>query len=191
MISEDNVRNPTSIVFFFKDYCATSSAWPEVKLRIRRTLLHCLNIYIFLKKIWGYFFGVLERFGHSIAHVAHFVSLRDVWIWTQRAAVGSRNATNLATHLPFIFNRSFDLSSSLCLLHNVRGEAVCVVKHRREWDFKEGVDLRSGSGQRTWGWIFSPSRKAPRTWQMQMEAYSIPNHAPTIRKYQSEARGFL
>jgi len=65
------------------------------------------------------------------------------------------------------------------------------VKHRREWDFKEGVDLRSGSGQRTWGWIFSPSRKAPRTWQMQMEAYSIPNHAPTIRKYQSEARGFL
>jgi hypothetical protein len=32
--------------------------------------------------------------------VAHFVFLGDVWIRTQRAAVSSRCATNLATHLP-------------------------------------------------------------------------------------------
>ncbi len=49
---------------------------------------------------WIYFFGGLEQVGHSFAYVAHFVFLRDVWIRTQRAAVASRGATNLATHLP-------------------------------------------------------------------------------------------
>jgi hypothetical protein len=34
------------------------------------------------------------------AYVGRFVILRDVWIRTQRAAVVSRCATNLATHLP-------------------------------------------------------------------------------------------
>jgi hypothetical protein len=34
------------------------------------------------------------------AYVAHFVFLRDAWIRTQRAAVASSSATNLATHLP-------------------------------------------------------------------------------------------
>jgi hypothetical protein len=38
-------------------------------------------------------------FGHSFAYVAHLVFLRDVWIRTQIAAVASRRATNLATHL--------------------------------------------------------------------------------------------
>jgi hypothetical protein len=38
--------------------------------------------------------------GHSSADVAHFVFLRDVWIRTQRAAIASRRATNLATHFP-------------------------------------------------------------------------------------------
>ncbi len=47
-----------------------------------------------------YFFGGLEFAGHSFAYVAHFVFLRDVWIRIQRAAVESRRATNLATHLP-------------------------------------------------------------------------------------------
>ncbi len=30
-----------------------------------------------------YFFGGLECVGYSFAYVAHFVSLRDVWIRTQ------------------------------------------------------------------------------------------------------------
>ncbi len=47
-----------------------------------------------------FFFGGLECVGHFFAYVAHFVFLRDVWIQTQRAAVASRRATNLATHLP-------------------------------------------------------------------------------------------
>ena len=38
--------------------------------------------------------------GHSFASVAHFEFLGDVWIKTQRAAVASRCAANLATHLP-------------------------------------------------------------------------------------------
>ncbi len=42
----------------------------------------------------------LECVGHSIAYVAHFIFLKDVRIRTQRAAVASRRATNLATHLP-------------------------------------------------------------------------------------------
>jgi hypothetical protein len=47
-----------------------------------------------------YIFGGLECVGHFFAYVAHFVFLRDVWIRTQRAAVESRSATNLATNLP-------------------------------------------------------------------------------------------
>jgi hypothetical protein len=53
------------------------------------------------------FFCGLECAGHSFAHVAHFAYLRDVCFRTQRAAVASRCATNLATfslnlatHLP-------------------------------------------------------------------------------------------
>jgi hypothetical protein len=51
------------------------------------------------KCVVQYVFGVLECVGHSFAYVAHFVYLRDVWIRTQRAAVPSMRATNLATHL--------------------------------------------------------------------------------------------
>jgi hypothetical protein len=59
-------------------------------LRIRITL-YCV-----------YFFGGLVCVGHSFAYFAHFVFfLRDVWIRTPRvAAVASRRATNVATHLP-------------------------------------------------------------------------------------------
>ncbi len=51
-------------------------------------------------RLFCIFFGGLECVGHSFAYVAHFVFLRDVWIRTQRAAVASRRATNLATYLP-------------------------------------------------------------------------------------------
>jgi hypothetical protein len=48
-----------------------------------------------------YFCGGPECVGHSFPYVAHFfVFLRDGSIRTQRAAVASRRATNLATHLP-------------------------------------------------------------------------------------------
>jgi hypothetical protein len=55
------------------------------------------------KRLHYHFFifgGGLECVDHSFAYVAHFVFLRDVWIRDQRAAVASRRATNLATHLP-------------------------------------------------------------------------------------------
>jgi hypothetical protein len=35
-----------------------------------------------------------------LLYVAHFVFLSDVWIRTQRAALASMRATNLATHPP-------------------------------------------------------------------------------------------
>jgi hypothetical protein len=54
-----------------------------------------LILYFFI-----YFFGGLECVGHSIGYVAHFVFLRDVWIRTQRAAIASRRAINLATYVP-------------------------------------------------------------------------------------------
>jgi hypothetical protein len=54
----------------------------------------------FQKPFFVYFFGGLECVGHSFAYVAYFVFLRDVWIRTQRAAVASRRATNLAINLP-------------------------------------------------------------------------------------------
>ncbi len=47
-----------------------------------------------------YFFCGLEWVGHSFAYFAHFVFLRDIWIRTQRAAVASRRATTLPTHVP-------------------------------------------------------------------------------------------
>jgi hypothetical protein len=62
-----------------------------------------------------FFFGGLEDVGHSLsfAYVAHFVFLGDVWIRTQRAAVASRCATNLATHLPNLATLLPDLSIHL------------------------------------------------------------------------------
>jgi hypothetical protein len=52
------------------------------------------------------FFCGLECVGHSFAYVAHFAVFRDVWIRTQRAAVESRSATNLANHLSAKFAKS-------------------------------------------------------------------------------------
>jgi hypothetical protein len=49
--------------------------------------------------VFVYFFYGLECVGHSFAYVAHFICLKDVCIRTQRAAVASRRATNLATYL--------------------------------------------------------------------------------------------
>jgi hypothetical protein len=47
-----------------------------------------------------YFLGGLECVGHFFAYVAYLKLLKDVWIRTQRAALASRRATNLVTHLP-------------------------------------------------------------------------------------------
>jgi hypothetical protein len=62
----------------------------------------CKNPYRYhVKKLsLSVFFGGLEYVGHSVANVTLFVFLRDIRIRTQRAAVASRRATNLATH-PF------------------------------------------------------------------------------------------
>jgi hypothetical protein len=46
-----------------------------------------------------FFWRARECDGHSFADVAHFAFLRDAWIRTQRAAIASRGATNLSTHL--------------------------------------------------------------------------------------------
>jgi hypothetical protein len=54
----------------------------------------------FLNVFFVNFFSGLECVDHSFAYVAHFLFLRDFWIRTQRAAVASKCATNLATHLP-------------------------------------------------------------------------------------------
>ncbi len=42
--------------------------------------------------------------GHSFAYVADLTFLRYVWNQTQRAAVESRRATNLATHLKKVWD---------------------------------------------------------------------------------------
>jgi hypothetical protein len=52
-----------------------------------------------------------------IAYVAYCVFLRDVWIRTQRAAVTSRGATNLATHLPSIFTQIYVLHRRTLILY--------------------------------------------------------------------------
>jgi hypothetical protein len=54
----------------------------------------------FRLKVLLYFFWRARVCWPLLAYVVHFVFLRDVWIRTQRAAVASRRATNLPTHLP-------------------------------------------------------------------------------------------
>jgi hypothetical protein len=57
-------------------------------------------IYWFFSKVlflYMYLFSGQPCVGHSVAYVAHLVFFRDVWIRTERAAVASRLATNLAT----------------------------------------------------------------------------------------------
>jgi hypothetical protein len=44
---------------------------------------------------------------YSFAYAALLWFLKDVWIRTQRAAVPSRRATNVATHPPFFWIRYF------------------------------------------------------------------------------------
>ncbi len=60
-----------------------------------------------------YFLGGLQCVGLSFARVAQFVFLRDVWIRTQIAAVTSRRATNLATHLTGLATHLPDLFTHL------------------------------------------------------------------------------
>jgi hypothetical protein len=69
----------------------------------------------FLSKyfIFVYFFGGLECVGHSFAYFAHFVFLRDVWVRPQRAAVASKRATSLATHLPNLATHLHKLATHL------------------------------------------------------------------------------
>ncbi len=50
---------------------------------------------------------------HSFAYGAHFVFLGDVWNRTQRAALASGCATNLATHLPKLATHLPNLATHL------------------------------------------------------------------------------
>ncbi len=50
---------------------------------------------------------------HMKPHVVQFVFLRDVWIWTKRAAVANWRAINLATYLPNLATHLSDLASNL------------------------------------------------------------------------------
>ncbi len=50
-----------------------------------------------------YFFIGLECVSQSFAYVLHFVFLRGAWIRTQRTAVASRRANNVATHFPIVY----------------------------------------------------------------------------------------
>ncbi len=59
------------------------------------------DLYIIHLQFSFLFLADFECVGH-FAYIAHFVFLRDVRIRTQRAAVASRRATNLATHLLYI-----------------------------------------------------------------------------------------
>jgi hypothetical protein len=76
-------------------------SWPSSLLREKYIKSQQLSIPNLLQNsFFCIFFGGLECLGPSFAYVAHFVFLRDVWILTQRAAVASRRATDLATPLP-------------------------------------------------------------------------------------------
>ncbi len=60
-----------------------------------------------------FLFGGLVCVDPSFAYVAHLWFFSNVWIRTQRAAVASRRATNLATHLPASTNLATHLPTNL------------------------------------------------------------------------------
>jgi hypothetical protein len=70
------------------------------------------------RKTFYIFFDGLVCVGHSFAYVyaAHFVCSRNVWIRTQRAAVASRFANNLATNLPRLATHLTRLATHLTQL---------------------------------------------------------------------------
>ncbi len=51
--------------------------------------------------------------GHSFSYVARFLFFKNVWIRTPRAAVASRRATNLASHLPGLATHLPNLATHL------------------------------------------------------------------------------
>ncbi len=69
----------------------------NVRIGRRQIFFHyvCLSLHYFI-----FIFCGLECVGHSFAYIAHFVFLKIVRIRNQRAAVVSRFAAKLATHLP-------------------------------------------------------------------------------------------
>ncbi len=76
------------------------------------------------------FFGGLEIVGHSVAHVAHFlIFFRDVWIRTQNAAVASRRAANLATHLSNRLSKTKTIPYSLLEPHTRLEQSKLTLDH--------------------------------------------------------------
>jgi hypothetical protein len=78
---------------------------------------------------------------HSFAIVANFVFLRDVWIRTQRAAVASGSASNLATHLPYLATHlpylathlpSFFIRDRIAWQNDISSYMVLAVKRKYE-----------------------------------------------------------
>ncbi len=62
-----------------------------------------------------YYFGGLECVGHSFAYVGHFFYFERCLDSNpaQRAAVTSKRATNLATHLPYVATHLPSLATHL------------------------------------------------------------------------------
>jgi len=117
--------------------------------------------------------GRLDCVSHSFAYVDYFVFLRDVWTRTHTAAIASRRATNLATHLLRIIPRSLgrvlmadpvdeldndqleDIPEVLDLLHaggevGQRSVLVRVDQHHKR------VPLRQGSKNSFFAWSIIP-----------------------------------
>ncbi len=79
------------------------------------------------------FFSGLECVGHFFVYVAHFVFLGGFWIRTQRAAVASRCATNLATHIPLSHPSAYfrcKPSGILCV--------YLLLSNEHTWDSEKG-----------------------------------------------------
>jgi hypothetical protein len=81
---------------------AKLSPRPSFDCKIHKTVDLTAGCWSPAQSLASFFFLFLAGYSvfcHSFSFVANFVFLRDVWIRTQRAAVASRRATNLATHL--------------------------------------------------------------------------------------------
>ncbi len=97
-----------TLVFIIQtDNRIISKCWKRAD---KENVMYCLRKDMIL--IFCIPFGGQECVGHFFDYVDNLVFLRDVWI---RAALASRRATNLATHLPCFFTYHLSINQHVIL----------------------------------------------------------------------------
>jgi hypothetical protein len=96
MVRQLGDENKKNIFFAFSCGILSAQSSLNVKLIFKEKIVMRETIKQLVFVFCIFFWGGLECVGPTFAYVAHLVFLRDAWIRTQRAAILSICATNLA-----------------------------------------------------------------------------------------------